>query len=358
MKRFLSICLWLSTLTMNIFPTTSNGRIVLSQVDDSTLNAKIQINTDTGTDDLGGATIVVRFDSTKYYYPSLPAGDTDYVFHNFNGGNYAAAFVTRPFVNELWINLELEMNNSGTLVSGSPSWSDIVTLQMRTFGIITSGLIEFNTTSPFWAIFDGNNSTPWSNGNFEGALFLPVELNSFTSEVKGNTVHLQWSTSTEVNNKGFELQRKIDFGEFTTIAFIKGFGTTNDTKNYTYSDANLLAAKYSYRLKQMDFDGSYKFSNELTLEVRLPQSYALTQNYPNPFNPSTKIGFSLPEDSHVKLIVYNILGEAVGELVNNKIAAGNHEFTFNSEKLPSGTYIYRLEANDNVIDSRKMILLR
>lgn len=104
-------------------------------------------------------------------------------------------------------------------------------------------------------------------------------------------------------------------------------------------------------------------TSDLTLSTKtrgtdLPTDYQLLQNYPNPFNPSTKIGFSLKSESDVKLVVYNLLGEMIQELINNKIAAGNHEYTFNSDGLPSGTYVYKLKANNEIIGAKKMMLLK
>jgi hypothetical protein len=146
-------------------------------------------------------------------------------------------------------------------------------------------------------------------------------------------------------------------GSFEKIGYVAGFGTTTEPKAYSYSDLNVNAAEYTYRLKQVDYDGSYEYSNEINVVVELPIVYALEQNYPNPFNPSTTIKYSIPEDGFVKLAVFNMLGEEVAELINSQQKAGRYEVTFNASELASGVYIYRLEAA-NYNASKKLMLLR
>jgi choice-of-anchor B domain-containing protein len=189
---------------------------------------------------------------------------------------------------------------------------------------------------------------------FEG--ITPVELKSFTAFCDGKNVNLNWSTSTEKNNKGFEIQRKAD-NTFITIGFVQGAGTTTETKNYDYSDRDVSPGKYSYRLKQIDFNGTYKYSDEITTEVPSPSEFSLLQNYPNPFNPATKIKFTIPENTLVNLSVYNSLGEVVTTLINNVLNSGNHSIDFDASELPSGIYFARLKAGDNV-KSIKMSLLK
>lgn len=176
-----------------------------------------------------------------------------------------------------------------------------------------------------------------------GMAVIPVELTSFTASVSGNVVNLNWATATETNNRGFEVQRKSAEGEFETVAFVNGSGTTVETRSYSYSDV-ISAGNYSYRLKQVDFDGSYAYSQ--TVEVSaVPSEFSLGQNYPNPFNPSTMISFSLPFESKVSLMVYNTLGEVVSELVNGTFSAGFNQVSFNASSLTSGIYFYSITAS-------------
>ena len=171
---------------------------------------------------------------------------------------------------------------------------------------------------------------------------LPVELTSFTAQAGVGSVQLNWNTASEINNQGFEIQRNSGNG-FATISFVQGHGTTTKSYSYSYSDQNVTAGHYTYRLKQMDFQGSYSFSSEVSVDIN-PVTYSLEQNYPNPFNPSTMINFNLRVDSKVSLKVFNVLGQEVARLINGQMTAGNHQVDFNASKLNSGVYLYRLEA--------------
>jgi subtilisin family serine protease len=191
---------------------------------------------------------------------------------------------------------------------------------------------------------------------------IPVELESFTAAANENAVTLNWSTATEKNNSGFSIERKTPLDErWIEVGFVPGFGTTTERKSYSFTDANLSMASYSYRLKQIDFDGTIEYSNEVFAEVGAPTNFALMQNYPNPFNPSTTIEFSIPEASNISVEVYNIIGELVARLINQSLDAGYHKINFNASNLPSGTYVYQLKANGQngtFIGTKKMLLLK
>jgi len=191
---------------------------------------------------------------------------------------------------------------------------------------------------------------------------VPVELTSFTVSVNQNNVKLLWETATEINNSGFNIERKSANSEYTTVGFVPGFGTTTEPKSYTFKDNNLRTGTYTYRLKQIDFDGTFEYSSEATVEVTAPAEFSLDQNYPNPFNPSTKITFSLAVNSKVSLKVFDVLGQEVASLVNQDLTAGVHNFDFNAIGFNSGVYFYRIEANGidgtNFTNVKKMILLK
>jgi Concanavalin A-like lectin/glucanases superfamily/Secretion system C-terminal sorting domain len=172
---------------------------------------------------------------------------------------------------------------------------------------------------------------------------LPVEFTSFTASILNSSVTLQWVTATEINNSGFEVQRK-GLGEFEHVGFVPGFGTTSEPKSYSFTDAGLLPGNYSYRLKQIDFDGTFSYSDVVDAEITAPKEFSLDQNYPNPFNPSTIINFKLAVDSKVSLTVFNILGEKVEQLLNGNLAAGTHKINFDASKLQSGVYFYKINA--------------
>ena len=163
-------------------------------------------------------------------------------------------------------------------------------------------------------------------------------------------------TATETNNKGFEVQRS-DAGNHKSIwqkvGFLKGNGTTTEKHSYSFNDESVASGIYKYRLKQIDFDGKFKYSKEIEVDVTAPTEFSLSQNYPNPFNPVTTIRYSIPnvisiptgrERNLATLKIYNVLGEEVANLVNEQKPAGRYEVKFNGSNLPSGVYIYRLTA--------------
>ncbi len=191
---------------------------------------------------------------------------------------------------------------------------------------------------------------------------IPVELSSFTASANSNSVTLNWTTATETNNSGFSIERKSPKDErWIEVGFVPGFGTTTDIKNYSYTDEKLNMGMYSYRLRQIDLDGTFEYTNSVEIEVYAPDEFVLTQNYPNPFNPSTAIEFSVPEISEVNISVYSVIGEMVASVVNSTFDAGYHTVNFNAINLPSGTYIYTIKAsgqNGTFVESKKMLLLK
>lgn len=185
---------------------------------------------------------------------------------------------------------------------------------------------------------------------------LPVELTSFSAKVQGNSVLLSWSTATEKNNMGFEVQRSLDSKNFASVGFVNGKGTSTTVNNYSYSD-NTVSAKCYYRLKQVDFNGNYEFSPAIEVESMGVTNYTLSQNYPNPFNPSTQIKFALPKDGFVTLKVYNVLGKEVASVVNEYKTSGNYTVNFSAKSLSSGIYFYTIKA-DGFTQTKKMTILK
>jgi len=203
---------------------------------------------------------------------------------------------------------------------------------------------------------------------------LPAELNSFTGLFLNSSVQLNWITATETNNSGFEILRGIypassgtqNDNEWETIGFVPGFGTTTESKSYSFTDENVISGFYKYRLKQIDFDGSFQYSSEIEVEVDFtPKEFVLYQNYPNPFNPSTTIKFTVPsviasgakQSQLVTLKVYDILGNEIATLVNEEKQPGVYEVEFDGSLLASGMYVYKLQAG-TFIQTKKMILLK
>jgi hypothetical protein len=145
--------------------------------------------------------------------------------------------------------------------------------------------------------------------------------------------------------------------EYEAVGFIIGAGTTTEPRSYSFTDNQLSMGEYTYRLKQIDYDGSFDYSSEISVEITAPSVYSLEQNFPNPFNPSTKINFSIAESGIVKIVVYNMLGQEVSLLLNGFEEAGQHTITFDASSLTSGVYFYKLETS-NYIQTRKMILAK
>ncbi len=187
---------------------------------------------------------------------------------------------------------------------------------------------------------------------------VPVELVSFTAIVTpDNSVLVEWSTASEINNKGFEVEKSLDGNHWITIAFIAGHGTTSSSHNYSYTEKNPATGLNHYRLKQIDYDGSMKIYDAIVVNVKPAFSFELSQNYPNPFNPVTKINYTLPQSGYVKLAVYNMLGERVSVLENSYREAGNHTVEFQAYTLPGGMYIYVLETGEYKA-IKKLVLLK
>ncbi|RKY96032.1 MAG: hypothetical protein DRQ13_06315, partial [Ignavibacteriae bacterium] len=168
---------------------------------------------------------------------------------------------------------------------------------------------------------------------------VPVELSSFIANSNGSSVTLNWTTETETNNSGFSIERKSVFSSiWAEVGFVPGFGTTTERKNYNYNDEELRLGKYSYRLKQIDLDGTFAYSNIIEVDVMAPGGFSLGQNYPNPFNPATTIEYSVPEVSNVTITVYSVVGELATTLVSGSVEAGYHRINFDASTMPSGTY--------------------
>ena len=189
-----------------------------------------------------------------------------------------------------------------------------------------------------------------------GPIALPVELTSFTAQTTSEGVRLSWTTASELNNSGFEVQRSTNQTNWATLGFVRGAGTTTEAQSYSFVDAS-ASGRVFYRLKQVDFDGQFEYSNIIEVNAGVPKTFALEQNYPNPFNPSTAISYQLPVAGNVSLKVFDMLGKEVATLVNARQEAGAYTVNFNANNLSSGVYFYRLQAG-NFVQTRKMMLVK
>ncbi|GBD88355.1 major intracellular serine protease precursor [bacterium BMS3Abin03] len=185
---------------------------------------------------------------------------------------------------------------------------------------------------------------------------VPVELTSFSAHANENKVILNWQTATEINNQGFEIQRKAK-GNFIIVGFIPGHGTTTEVQSYSFTDDNVIAGSYSYRLKQVDYDGTINFSDIINVDVTGVNNYFLAQNYPNPFNPNTTISFAIAEDGMVTLRIFDVLGNEVKTLINEERTAGAYNAAFDASYLSSGVYYYQLTSG-SFTSTKKLILMK
>jgi hypothetical protein len=244
---------------------------------------------------------------------------------------------------KLWVNPDLSGSEPTPLVSqvAAADPADLTRFFFR----------QGTTTTPNATLSNVRISTAWSQAP------LPVELTSFTGIVKGTGVELAWRTATELNNHGFEIERsEKQNGIWNKIGFVEGHGTTNAPKSYSFVDASAVGT-VSYRLKQVDNDGTFEYSNQVEVTVASPAEFALMQNHPNPFNPATSINYTLPASGFVTLKVYDMLGKEVATLVNGMQDAGAKIAKLDASQLPSGIYFYTLRTN-NFTATKKMLLLK
>lgn len=217
----------------------------------------------------------------------------------------------------------------------------------------------------FDACPDDDNAIDWNSptvlDNYRTNQTVPVELAAFKANVFENNVELTWKTTTEKNNQGFELERKssTDKQNWSSVVFVEGKGNSTEVSEYTFVDKNLTAGNYTYRLKQIDYDGTFEFSNSIEVEIgNIISKFTLSQNYPNPFNPSTVIEFTGGADEFVKLKVYNAIGEEIAVLFEGAVTRGSvHQINFDASNLPAGIYYYQLTSN-SYVSTKKMILLK
>ena len=299
---------------------------------------------------LGGSSASFNFNKAGLTNPSLvvePGGPLD-------NANYPS--VTVHIINDKCIvDILYALNKiAGQLPLNVKTKLLTVSMDITNAGL-TAGLAWDDLNTGFFDNADVNVITTLTGSS---DIPLPVELSSFTASLNQNTVNLKWVTKTEVNNSRFNVERRINEGDWNTLGFVKGHGTTTESKEYSFIDKDLFAggSKFQYRLKQIDNNGTFEYSDIVEVEVE-PTEFELSQNYPNPFNPNTTIRFSIPKETQLKINIYNMLGELVETLTEGNYEAGYHKVTFNASPLPSGVYIYRIESNE-FVQIKKMVLMK
>jgi hypothetical protein len=228
------------------------------------------------------------------------------------------------------------------------------------FGDYTNIAAMNKMVYPMWMRLDVNALTVWTAIVNDSSAVIPVELTNFSANVFDGKVNLAWQTSSELNNRGFEVERCALSAErqaWDKIGFVNGKGTTTETSDYSFIDEPTESGLYSYRLKQIDFDGSIEYSSVVDVNFIFANDFSLSQNYPNPFNPSTTIEYQIPQSSFVTIKVYDALGKEVVTLINEEKPAGIHEVNFEPKDLTSGLYLYKIKAS-NFEQTRKMLFLK
>ena len=280
---------------------------------------------------------------------STDYGETWILQPYFNGISMWGVNVQPTDGNVVIVNSYSTPPGSWRSVNGGVSWTPI------------------SISSPGYQVVSVDSMTEYAaqGGGFyklDAPWFVPVELTNYTASLINRDIILNWTTATELNNKGFEIEQSFDNNNFSEIGFVPGFGTTSESKSYSFKISDAPSGVQYYRLKQIDFDGTYEQYNSIEVDVPIVQEFALYQNHPNPFNPSTTISFSLPVESNISIKLFNILGQQVATIANSDFQAGSHKIEFNGQDLSSGTYIYTLEAKGvdgkNFISTKKMLLLK
>lgn len=203
---------------------------------------------------------------------------------------------------------------------------------------------------------EGSPSATVFSGVFTVNYVIPVELIEFRAEQAGNAILLIWSTATESNNYGFEIERSVNGSPWRLIGFVPGHGSTAIPHHYEFRDPAIATGIHLYQLKQIDYDGHFVRTAPIQIVIAPPKQYSLGQNYPNPFNSSTKIPFDLPEPAQIKLTLYDLLGKQVGLLATDRFDAGHHHISFQSDRLAAGLYFYELRANQFVAVKKLLIV--
>lgn len=212
---------------------------------------------------------------------------------------------------------------------------------------------------PIWMRLDGTKLSVWNAIIYDSSAVVPLEMTNFTSSIDDGKVKLTWETYSETNCKGFEIERAsfstTPIQDWETIGFVNGNGTTTQKQFYSFIDTPSKEGIYLYRIKQIDFDETFKYSNQIEVNFSIIKGFVLLQNYPNPFNATTTISYQVPYSSKVILKVYEVLGGELDILVNEVKPIGIHEVTFDASRLPSGFYLYRMIANDQSFTNKMML---
>ena len=367
--------------------------LLYTQANNLTIDGSISIATP------GSTKMIVLDDGTNLGTLNLKVANNQvypfYVGDTRNGTNFTPAIVTftagttSSSYLAMSMKAQKDVDNYSTTDYLTRSWtftptnlpSPSYTMELN----YVDGDIQGTETNLWFGKYDGSswtllNQPDFNNNKFTSATTLtnfskftggekgplPVLLSSFTSNIITRYVKLNWTTSSELNNSGFEIQKSVvssqQSGDWSKIGYVTGNGTKTTPTNYTFEDKKLNAGKYNYRLKQIDFNGNFEYFNLAgEVEIGVPNKFDISQNYPNPFNPTTKIDFDLPYDSKVSIKLYDISGREVMTMVNEQKPAGYYTVQMNGYNLSSGMYFYQIIAEGNgqkFVSTKKLVLVK
>jgi hypothetical protein len=324
--------------------------------------------------------------SAYYALQAYNAGDSimgvinlDMISYDSNSDGQAEIH-TRPIANS--ISLKDNMITLNTLygvgltlstINPGATWSDHASFWTRNFGAICLIELDGDFNAYYHTVNDKIQyfNMPYYLKMSKAAIgtvaslaeltdIVPVELLAFTASVINSEVEILWSTASELNNMGFEIERSInDINNFVTVGFVNGKGSSAEINYYSFSDNPQLSGvnQIYYRLKQVDFDGTFSYSDVVSVNFDVPAEFVLSQNFPNPFNPSTRISYFVSRESYVSVKVYDFLGREVKTLVGENQSIGSYDVVFDASNLPSGTYFCTMIA-ESFSDTKKMIVLK
>ena len=328
---------------------------------DATVSINIVKTYNTSTRQLDATVYMTPLtDLTGSYFYNVVLTEDSLIYSQVNNGvctgggsNWVHYWVVRSMIN----------GATGEALNSGSSWNT---------GDMISKTVSYNVSSNFNAdkcnltVFVYKQNSPFYLSQIQQGEqwtltgdITPVEMTSFTSSVSQSGITLNWSTATELNNNGFEVEKSNDGKNFYKVGFVKGAGSSTQNHNYSYFDNINVSGKtiFYYRLKQVDFSGASQYSNILTVQFDMPRNFALSQNYPNPFNPTTMINYSVAKESNVTIKIYDVMGREVETLVNENKEPGNYEVNFNAQNLASGIYFYKMNAGD-FTSIKKLTLLK
>ncbi len=326
---------------------------------------------------VGNGAVILRTVDGGLTFDSLKVGTKDFYSVDFadslNGVavGWSGSMYKTTDAGQSWEPIEFSTTNNLYNVKFFNSMNGIITGGNGTILVTHSGGLTWednslteDPTSLLWGVCIVNKNVILIVGN-SGKIYktltagMPVELVNFAAQIIDGKINLFWQTATEINNHKFVVERcySSPAEKWEKVGEITGNGTSTTINNYSFIDNNVKEGNYLYRLKQIDYDGSYQYSNSINVSLINPLEFSLKQNYPNPFNPSTTISYSIASASDVNITVYNIIGKAITELVNSRQQAGTYNINFNAKDLSSGIYFAKISAG-NFSKTIKMNLIK